>query len=123
MVGMDAERVTVDVVRDHDAGIVRIRVTGAIDEPGALVLRRALNLAASQRPTGVEIDMGAVTFFSCAGIAALVAAHKATRGRIALVNASAPVLRLLDVVVLPPFDDMHRPTVDRSSRHNTTAEQ
>jgi anti-anti-sigma factor len=97
---METRQVNIDVVLDHSTGVVRIRATGDIDELGAPALRDALTVAAAHRPAAVEVDLGAATFFSCAGVAALLAAHTATDGRIVLIDASTPVRRLLDVLGL-----------------------
>jgi anti-anti-sigma factor len=97
---VETRRVNVDVVLDPGTGVVRVRATGDIDELGVPALRDALTVAATHRPAAVEVDLGAATFFSCAGVAALLAAHTATEGRIVLVDASTPVRRLLDVLGL-----------------------
>jgi anti-anti-sigma factor len=97
---VETRPVNVDVMPAHSTGAVRVRVSGDIDELGAVVLRDALTSAANQRPAVVLVDLGAATFFSCAGVAALVAAHTATGGRIVLTDASTPVRRLLDLLGL-----------------------
>jgi anti-anti-sigma factor len=107
---VDTKPVTVDVMRDYGAEVVRVRVTGDLDERGAGQLRNALAVAATDPPASVEVDLGAVTFFSCAGITALLRARMATGGRIVVVTTSAPVRRLLDVLRLTAtFSDPSAP--------------
>jgi anti-anti-sigma factor len=98
--GVETRRLDVGVVLEHSTGVVRVKATGDIDEIGAAALRDALTEAATHCPTVVEVDLGAATFFSCAGVAALLAARTATGGRIVLINTSTPVRRLLDVLGL-----------------------
>ena len=93
-----SESVQISVRRDTHAHY--IRVTGEIDTLGAALLEAVLMAVATEHPHHVDVDLGGATFFGCAGVSALIAGRRALDGRIALVFASVPVRRVLNLVHL-----------------------
>ena len=75
-------------------------MTGDIDLVGASALRETLDDAMAERPYRIEVDLIGATFFCCAGVAALLAARKATGGRLILIGAGDLVQKLFTVLGL-----------------------
>lgn len=79
------------------AGDVDIGIAGQLRALGS---RLAERLAPGEV---LEIDVAAVTFIDSSGLGALIAVRNATRaagGQVALVNASKPVARMLELAGL-----------------------
>lgn len=76
---------------------VILTVSGEIDMATAGRLEEALNLALTNEPERLVLDLSGVDFFSSAGITPLVATQEATRGRttFALVVSGDAVFRSL----------------------------
>ncbi|HEX6342227.1 STAS domain-containing protein [Umezawaea sp.] len=74
-------------------------VEGEIDLNTAPILRRALESAAVPSPALMVVDLSAVNFLACAGLAELVAAHRRAGGRTRLrvVASGRAVLRVLEL--------------------------
>lgn len=60
---------------------VVLSVCGQIDMTTAGRLEEAVNLALTNDPQRLVLDLSGVQFFSSAGITPLIATHEATRGR------------------------------------------
>lgn len=82
---------------DWSGPAVVLRVSGEIDMTTAGRLEDAVNLALTNNPQRLVLDLTGVGFFSSAGITPLIAAQEATRGRtrFAVVITGDPVFRSL----------------------------
>ncbi len=86
-------------------GVVVVTVAGEVDIGSAAVLRETLERAAAPTPRHLVLDLGAVSFFSSAGISELlVARHRAETDGFVLhlcgVGDSRPVTRVLQLTGL-----------------------
>jgi anti-anti-sigma factor len=101
--------------------IVRLRVTGDIDEASAVTLFRALRYALRDTDRLVEVDLGGVTFFSSAGIDALVAARRTGGDRLTLLNVGRAVRRLLEILDLAAAFPVTAPGIGSRGHHRHRA--
>jgi len=83
-------------------GVVCLSIVGDLDAGTAVQLRAAFDRVLAQAPALLELDLAGVTCFSCAGVAALLAARRAVHGAIVIRATSHPVRRLLDILDLQP---------------------
>lgn len=77
----DAARLSADgniatVVVEHLPGTIVLKVAGEIDMTTAPVLEEAVRGALAERPANLVIDLTGARFFSSAGLAVLVFAHR-----------------------------------------------
>jgi anti-sigma B factor antagonist len=95
---MSTDQLEITTLARGDTGLVRVEVSGDLDQASAPQLRECLNRVIADRPAEVEIDLLGVTFFSCAGLEVLVAAREALDGHLVVVGAGRSVQRLLEVL-------------------------
>lgn len=91
-----------------DDGVV-LTVAGEIDVTTAVVLDDALERAAAAAPV-VVADLSAVAFLDSTGINTLLRAHHqmvARASRLALADASPPVLRILEITGVNEVIPLH----------------
>ena len=91
--GPDPVGVTVDGM----AGAGRVAVTGEIDILTAPRLEAVLE-AAVDAYDDVLVDLSGVTFMDAQGITVLLAAHRAARGTLRVVDASPQAARVLRII-------------------------
>jgi len=87
------------LVSGRERGI-RVEVSGDVDLASVDVLREVLDAAVLSGSGDVEVDMSRTTFCDSVGLSALVWARRQMRHdgrRLRIVNASRPVLRLLEL--------------------------
>jgi len=82
---------------------VRIVVTGELDLATLAELRSELDAVLSRRPILIEVDLSAVTFFSCAAAQALRDAQLRAPEALIVVGAGRPIRRLLQIMRLQPL--------------------
>jgi anti-sigma B factor antagonist len=105
-----AERATVSVSHATDA--IVLTVAGEIDMTTAPALERAVREALAERPGTLVIDLTSAQFFSSAGIAVLVLAHRHTEEvALRVVATDRVVLRPLELTGLAN-DLAIRPSVE-----------
>lgn len=80
--------------------VLRVTVAGDVDDSTAATLRQILASAVTIDVGRLELDLTGVTFFSCAGLTALIGARHAAAGRLELVGAGQPVRRVLQLLHL-----------------------
>ncbi|MFC4997098.1 STAS domain-containing protein [Dactylosporangium cerinum] len=78
----------------------RVTVAGEIDDSTAPALQEALARAIGDDSSRLELDLTDVTFFSCAGLTALVGARHAAGSRLDLIGAGRQVRRVLQILNL-----------------------
>ena len=83
-------------------GVRRLAVRGDVDMDSAPALRTVLRRALADHPRRLDVDMGAVTYFSSAGLQVLLAAGQNAGDTLRVVGAGRPVRRLLEVLQLQP---------------------
>ena len=83
-------------------GVRRLVVGGDVDMDSAPALRTALRQALADHPRRLDVDLGAVTYFSSAGLQVLLAAAQHAGDTLRVVGAGPPVRRLLEVLQLQP---------------------
>lgn len=93
--GDSRERASVAV--RHVSNAVILTVAGEIDMTTAPALERAVRQSLAQHPATLVIDLSGAQFFSSAGIAVLVLAHRQS-------NATALRVVAADRVVLRPLE-------------------
>lgn len=74
---------------------MRIVITGDIDAGALSRFRSTVNRALLDEPVWLEFDLDGVTFFSGAAVEVVVRAYRALCGRVRVVEASAPVRRMV----------------------------
>ncbi|MFJ3714286.1 STAS domain-containing protein [Streptomyces sp. NPDC090057] len=90
-----------EVVTSTTDGVTVVSAAGEIDHGSAGRLVRALDVSGLGERPRVIVDMARVTFIDSSGINVLLAAHRdltAADGWLRLANASAYVLRTLQIV-------------------------
>jgi anti-anti-sigma factor len=80
---------------------VRVVVTGELDIATIGRLHAELDAVLGRRP--VQVDVSAVTFFSCAAAQMLRDIHQRAPGSLTVVGAGQPVRRLLEIMRLQPL--------------------
>jgi anti-anti-sigma factor len=78
----------------------RVTVVGEVDDSTAPALQAALARAIGDDPSRLELDLTDVTFFSCAGLTALLGARHAAGSRLELIGAGRQVSRILQILNL-----------------------
>jgi anti-anti-sigma factor len=106
------------VVRSPD--VVCVEAAGEIDLDSAPSLS-ALLIGLAEPGVSLVVDVGAVTFFGCAGVDALLAAHHAAGGRLLLVGVGRPVQRLLEMLGLLAIFTGHRDPAAITGPHPGTS--
>jgi anti-sigma B factor antagonist len=94
------------VMIEHQAGRAVLRLQGELDTSSRDFLRRAIHSALERRPQALLIDLSAVVFADCAGLAVLVWAHQhlAEHGQQLLVTGCQPMVsRLLCLTGLDTY--------------------
>ena len=90
-------------VRRADSS-VRVTATGEIDSSSAPQFRQTLEtLVEDSEVSEIVVDLGGVTFLDSAGLCALAAAHRATKGRevqLRVLASSRAVIRPLQITGL-----------------------
>lgn len=86
-------------------GAVTVRVAGDVDAVSAPLLVSTLRDAA-RGGRRLHVDVSAVTFFSTAGVDALLASQHRTTGRVKVTGAGRPIRRLLHILDLEPLFDL-----------------
>lgn len=106
--------VQVDVVRQPNA--VVFRLVGAVQIDDGPILEERVREVLALKPAIVVIDLGALTFISSVGMAALVTLHRGMRdagGRAFIVSPPGNVFGVLDkariIELMPVY-----PTVERA---------
>ena len=84
------------------AGVRRLAVGGDVDMGSAPALQAALCWALADSPSRLEVNLGAVTYFSSAGLQVLLAARHHAGDTLPVVGAGRPVRRLLEILQLQP---------------------
>ena len=93
-----------DVTVLHPAGKdVHVLVSGELDLSTVGRLSDTLANVLAQQPDLVQVDLSAVTFFSCAAAHELWRAHQHTAIPVNVVAARPPVQRLLHIMQLQPL--------------------
>jgi anti-anti-sigma factor len=92
--------ITTVATRDRPR-VVRVAVHGDIDADTAPLLENALLQALTQGQCRLEVDLGGVSYFSCAGLAVLVQIAERCRGDFVIVRTAVAVRRLLRVLEPP----------------------
>jgi anti-sigma B factor antagonist len=87
-------------VRLVGVGVIRVKVTGEIDMTNAADFAVELRQAVATRPECLEVDLSDVTFFGCAGVHALLAAHRSTP-RLVVIAVPQAARRLMTIAGLP----------------------
>jgi anti-anti-sigma factor len=82
---------------------VRVVVAGDLDMVTIGGLHAALDAVLAHRPAQVQVDVSAVTFFSCAAAHMLHDLYRCAPGQLALIGAGRPVRRLLEIMQLQPL--------------------
>ena len=82
---------------------VRVVVAGELDIVTIGRLHAALDAVLAHCPAQVQIDMSAVTFFSCAAAHMLRDLHQHAPGPLTITGANRPVRRLLKIMQLQPL--------------------
>lgn len=100
---MITDKFEITTLTGGDTGVVRVRVSGDLDQANAPQLRDCLNRVVADRPAGVELDLLEVTFFSGTGLEVLLAAQEALHGRLVVIGAGRPVQRLLELMQMQPL--------------------
>lgn len=101
------------VVTEHHSQRSVLRLHGELDVSNTDRLRRAITGALERHPPIVVVDLSGLSFTDCAGLSALVWAHKllARRGHTLLVTGAKPaVQRLLHLTDLDTY--LHLSTPD-----------
>ena len=75
-------------------GVLRLEVVGEVDGSDAPVLDEVLRRAVARRSIMLRVDLGGVTFFSCAGSRVLLNAHRDAAGTLVVTDASPAVRRV-----------------------------
>ncbi|MEV5975143.1 STAS domain-containing protein [Streptomyces sp. NPDC051921] len=104
------DRPTVAVVFESGPQRVLARVSGEIDLDSARSLREDLFTAFRTSPTGLVVDLAAVTFCDSSGLHILLDLHwlAAKTGKsLVLTVLSRPVARLLDITGTRPMFTLH----------------
>ena len=83
-------------------GVRRLTVSDDVDMDSAPALQAALCRALTASPRVVEVDLGAVTYFSSAGLQVLLTVWQQAGDTVRIVGAGHPVRRLLEVLQLQP---------------------
>jgi anti-anti-sigma factor len=91
---MSDDRFGVGIVAGGPGRTARVSVAGDVDACTAPQLAGVLAQAFATAPL-VEVNLGRLTFFSCAGPGVLRRAHRRSRQPITLVGIGRPVRRLL----------------------------
>ncbi len=97
---------------DRDAGGTRVTANGEIDHDSAPMLEATLTDALRDPGTRLQVDLGAVTFFDCAGLNALLQTRSTAQANnvtLTLTRTPAPVLRLLDLTGTRPLFTLTAP--------------
>jgi anti-sigma B factor antagonist len=94
------EITTVTVTGPAAPKLRRVTVAGEIDDSTAPALREALARAVGNDSGRLELDLTDVTFFSCAGLTALLGARHAAGSRLELIGAGRQVRRVLQLLHL-----------------------
>lgn len=94
------------IVTEHHHGRTILRLRGELDASNTECLRRAIDSALKHHPQALVIDLSAVDFADCGGLAVLVRAHQhlAELGRDLLVAGGQPmVIRLMHLTGLDTY--------------------
>lgn len=81
----------------------RLRVSGELDIASIAGLQAHIDAVLTRHPAPLEVDLSAVTFFSCAAAQALRRAHLRAPGSLTVTGATPPVRRLLEIMQLQPL--------------------
>jgi anti-anti-sigma factor len=93
----------ITILPSDAAGQVRVVVAGDRDLATTGRLHAELDAVLAHRPALVEVDLSAVTFFSCAAAHVLCVAHQDAGGQLNVIGAGRPVQRLLRIMQLQPL--------------------
>jgi anti-sigma B factor antagonist len=94
---------TISWSHDHGTRVCVLRLAGEIDLVYQERLRDTVEVLTGLPVRGYVVDLSAVTFMGCTGVNALVALQAAAAGQdrpVVLVQATTPVMRMLDVLQL-----------------------
>jgi anti-sigma B factor antagonist len=102
------------VTVDKGGGAVALAVAGEVDMHTAPRLHQALDHALSQRPRMLVIDLSSVRFLDCAGLTALVVAHRNAGRRtiVRVVAGRSPAVRLMRITGLDQAWDVYDSVAD-----------
>ena len=100
---MSTQQMNVEVMRPVVGQTTRVRVTGELDLSTINQLRDELTALLAQQPGPVEVDLSAVTFFSCAAAQMLWSTHRHATNPLTIVGAARAVKRLLHIMELLPL--------------------
>lgn len=104
------------VVTEHHSQRSVLRLHGELDASSTDRLRRAVSDALERHPPIIVVDLSGLSFTDCAGLSALVWAHKllARHGHTLLVSGARPaVQRLLHLTDLDTY--LHLSTPDAAT--------
>lgn len=109
------------ITAEHHGQRSLLRLRGELDAGNQLDLRRAIDAVLDHRdPRCVVLDISALGFTDCAGLSAMVWAHKclAERGRDLIITGAPPaVRRLMRLTALDTYFNLRAPQPSRGAGH------
>lgn len=77
-----------------------VEVAGDLDVQSAPHLRAVLDEVCRLQPVRIEVDLGGITFFSCAGVRELLDTRRHCAADLAIVRPAPAVRRVMDTLGL-----------------------